>query len=263
MVFAFKVFLLFIIYSLIAWIYEVIVCSIEEKTFVNRGFLYGPICPVYGVGALLIVSLLGGLKHNIIVLFICSVILTTVLEYLTALLLEKVFGTRLWNYTNYPLNYKGRISIVSSFVFGTMALLLTLYIHPFTKSLLNLLSDRIIVIVSSVLFVAFVFDVVFSVRQLIVFNSVLRKIKHTFEVYSEQTKQLQDILNEKIENSKNYIKNIPPIQLIDLKKLNFERLIRAFPNMMSVKYTEEFHKLKEYIESTRETIASTLKGHKK
>ena len=263
MVFAFRIFLLFIIYSFMAWVYEVVICSVEEKKIVNRGFLYGPICPVYGVGALLIVSLLGGLKNNIVVLFVGSVILATVLEYLTAVLLENVFGAKLWSYSNYPLNFKGRVSLFSSLVFGTMALLLTLYIHPFTNSLLNFIPDKLIIIAGSVFFVAFVFDVIISVRQLIVFNIVLKKIKHTLEFYAEQSKQLKDIMNEKIESSKNYIKNMPHIQLMDLKKLNFERLITAFPNMMSVKYTEEFHKLKEYTTSRTEAIASTLKGHKK
>ena len=93
-----NIFLWLIIYSVIGWIYESTLCSITERRFVNRGFLNGPYCPIYGFGAILDILILGWIK-NPILLFVLSAILTCTLEYITSYLMEKLFHARWWDYS--------------------------------------------------------------------------------------------------------------------------------------------------------------------
>ena len=101
-------FLYFIIYSFLGWLYESILCSITGKKLVNRGFLNGPVCPVYGFGALLIVLVFYGKETSLLPLFLSSMVLTSVVEYFTAVLLEKLFHARWWDYSGRPFNIHGR-----------------------------------------------------------------------------------------------------------------------------------------------------------
>ena len=90
----FHVFLLFLCYSFIGWAWETALCSTREKRFINRGFLYGPLCPVYGFGGLLIMYLLKPWAHTWIPLFLASMVITSILEYLTSWGMEKLFHAR-------------------------------------------------------------------------------------------------------------------------------------------------------------------------
>ena len=90
-------FLWFVIYSLIGWVYESILCSVAGKKLVNRGFLNGPVCPIYGTGAVVVVFALSSLADKPVLLFLTSAILTTTLEYLTSWLMEKLFHARWWD----------------------------------------------------------------------------------------------------------------------------------------------------------------------
>ena len=94
-----KFFLLFLSCSFIGWILECLLLLYQEKRLINRGFLTGPVIPIFGIGAVSIIYLLGGLKSNFIVLFFTAIILSAVIEYLTSVILEKIFNTRWWDYS--------------------------------------------------------------------------------------------------------------------------------------------------------------------
>ena len=102
-------FLLFISYSVIGWIMETILKTIEYKKFVNRGFLIGPYCPIYGCGALLMTFLLQGYAEDPIVLFVFNIIICSILEYSTSYIMEKIFKARWWDYSYTKYNINGRI----------------------------------------------------------------------------------------------------------------------------------------------------------
>ena len=104
-------FLFFIIYSFLGWIIEVILCSIIEKKIVDRGFLIGPICPIYGCGAVIITLALSSYKDDWIVVFCMAVILAGALEYFTSYAMEKIFHARWWDYSNNKFNINGRICL--------------------------------------------------------------------------------------------------------------------------------------------------------
>ena len=106
----------FFIYGFLGWCCEVIYAAIIDGKFVNRGFLNGPICPIYGFGVLFVLTLLEPIRENFLFLFIGSVILTSVLEFITGFLLEKVFKMKWWDYSNERFNIHGYICLKFSII---------------------------------------------------------------------------------------------------------------------------------------------------
>ncbi len=127
-----------IIYSVIGWIWESCYMSVLERKPVNRGYVTGPVCTIYGVGAIVLYLSLRTVSDNYVVLFFCGAILATVLEYITAVLMETIFHTSWWDYTNQMLNYKGRICFSSTVAWGVAAILLFAVVHPFVNSIVAL-----------------------------------------------------------------------------------------------------------------------------
>ncbi len=119
-----------ILYSFLGWIWESCYVSVLEKKVVNRGFVAGPFCTIYGVGALCVYLILRPLEGKWVLLFVAGTLLATVLEYTTAAVMELLFHTSWWDYTNQKFNYKGRICLSSSLAWGGAALLLFAVIQP-------------------------------------------------------------------------------------------------------------------------------------
>lgn len=120
----------FIFYSFLGWAVEVSFQTVKKKAFINRGFLNGPWCPVYGFGMTLIIMLLSPVKGNIFFLFTGAFLLTTLLEYITGLVLEKIFNKKWWDYSEEPFNIKGYISLFFSIRWGIGVVLVMNLIHP-------------------------------------------------------------------------------------------------------------------------------------
>ena len=125
----------FIIYSILGWILESVFRSICEKKLINTGFLKGPFCPIYGIGAIIMITLLSGIKDAPVLLFLISFIVLTIWEYLVGVLLEKLFKTKYWDYSDHKFNYKGRICLTNSLAWGILGVLFTKYIHPFIENI--------------------------------------------------------------------------------------------------------------------------------
>ena len=111
-------FLWFLFYSFLGWVYESILVSVQERRFVNRGFLNGPLCPIYGTGAVLASLLLGGLSGHPVLLFLVSALGASVLEYATSWAMERLFHARWWDYTDFRFNLNGRVCLLGAVVFG-------------------------------------------------------------------------------------------------------------------------------------------------
>jgi len=151
-------FLWFILYSVIGWIYETILCSIEAGYWVERGFLFGPLCPIYGAAAVLALAILYKRIKNVALLFLTGVVLTTGIEYVTSVVLEQIFGLRWWDYSHFRFNIEGRVSLLAALVFGILIVLLVKVIHPRIEALTNRIADKIKIILASVLAGLFVID---------------------------------------------------------------------------------------------------------
>ncbi len=122
--------LFFMFYSVIGWCTEVIYKTTCTGKFVNRGFLNGPLCPIYGVGATIVILLLTPLQDNLLLLYIGSVILTSVLEFLTGFVLEVIFHQKWWDYTNEHFNIKGYVCLKFSLLWGIGCVLIMKVVQP-------------------------------------------------------------------------------------------------------------------------------------
>lgn len=121
---------LFYIYSVIGWVAEVCAATIQKRKFINRGFVNGPLCPIYGFGAVLFALFLPELTGNLFFLFLGGVVLSTLLEYITGLLLEKIFHKKLWDYSNIKWNLDGYVCFRYSLLWGIFSVLMMLFLNP-------------------------------------------------------------------------------------------------------------------------------------
>lgn len=210
------IFMLFIIYSFIGWILEIIYTFFREKKFVNRGFLMGPYCPIYGIGFILILLLLNNYKHNPIVLFVMSMFICSILEYLTSYVLEKIFKARWWDYTDRKFDINGRICLELLIPFGLLGCIGTYYVNPFVISLLNKISFDVLKSLSIVLMILFSLDFIVSC-------GIITKLKlKSSKIILDNTEEITSKVKEYIYNNswfgKRLIKSFPKIKINYNKK---------------------------------------------
>ena len=123
--------LYFFFYSALGWLVESIYCSVGEKKWINRGFLTGPICPIYGTGAVVLSVCLTPFKDKWYLVFIIGLILADIVEFITSVIMEKLFHARWWDYSDRFLNIQGRICFRHSIYWGIASLAFTYLVHPF------------------------------------------------------------------------------------------------------------------------------------
>lgn len=189
-------FVLFIIYSFFGWCLEMVACSISTKKIVNRGFLLGPICPIYGCGCLLITVLLKGYLNDPIVLFVMAFVLCLLLEYFTSYVMEKLFKARWWDYSDRKYNLNGRICLDNGVAFGILGLLLSYVINPFVVKMLSYIPLNVFNIVGVVLLVVFVVDYAVSFKIIRGFSKVAKNITIKKDNTEEITKKVRSILTK-------------------------------------------------------------------
>ena len=163
----FQIYLLyFFIFSFFGWLMETIYSFIVLGHFTERGFLYGPICPIYGYGALILIIFLSIYKDNSLKLFIYSSVIFSIFEYFVSYLLEALFNSFWWDYTNDFFNLNGRISIFYSIAWGVIAILFVGHFYPFLKkkidTILSKIPYKIQNITLNVFFIIFIIDTILS-----------------------------------------------------------------------------------------------------
>ena len=221
-----EMFLLFIIYAFLGWIVEIINNIVVFKKFVNRGFLIGPYCPIYGVGGLLITIFLTKYKNNLIVLFVMSLFLFALLEYFTSYLMEKIFKARWWDYSDRKYNINGRICLETLFPFGILGCVAMYIVNPFIFSIFKCVNTYFLNIVTLIIFMIFVIDFSVSLKIINSFkNTAVRFLKK--DNTEEITKKVKDILLSKSVWTKRLIESFPKAKAvitnnIDLIKMKFE-----------------------------------------
>lgn len=128
---------LFFIYAFLGWCAEVGYAAVNKGKLINRGFLNGPFCPVYGIGMVFILVFFQSLRTNLLFLFLGSTVVMTVLEYVTSYLLEKAAGTKWWDYSDYPYNLNGYVCLQFSLLWGAGAVAIVEWIDPAVMSLIR------------------------------------------------------------------------------------------------------------------------------
>ena len=128
----------FFIYSFLGWVWETFYVSIKHGEFINRGFINGPFCTIYGFGAISVYLILKPIEDNLLFLFLGGIVVATLLEYITAVLMESIFHTSWWDYSDNKFNFQGRICLGASLGWGVFTVLLFRVLHPFVEDLVAL-----------------------------------------------------------------------------------------------------------------------------
>lgn len=250
--------LYFFIYSFLGWVCESIYCSCLQKKVINRGFLNGPVCPVYGVGALIIITGLWPYRDSMIAVFVMGVILTSLLEYVTATILEKLFHAKWWDYSKHKFNINGKVCLLNSTMFGFMSLFVIEVLHPFVIDVLSKMNSLVLFVFLILAMMSMIGDLVVTAKAL---NSLtvrvdsltsivddMKKIHAKFKLYEDEefTRKLRispEEVAQKLKSMSEKYGDLRVQEKIDeiqekfkhIKRKTFvqRRLLNAFPNMRS------------------------------
>ena len=218
----FMYFMMFMFYSIVGWIIEVIYTFITDKKIVNRGFLIGPYCPIYGVGCLLIIILLKKYTDDFILLFIMSMLICSLLEYLTSYVMEKLFNARWWNYSNRKFNINGRVCLETLIPFGIFGSLILLVVNPFVVSIFNKIPDNIFKVITILFFIIFVIDEVVS--YIIINKLNISTSEITIDNTEEITQKVKEYISKNSKLGKRLMKSFPNIKIKQIKKKNNKKV---------------------------------------
>lgn len=225
-----RIFFTFVLYSVLGFFTEITFCSLNSKKLVwNRGFLIGPWLPIYGYGALIVIFMLGGYRGDYITLFILSMFYCTLLEYLTSLVLEKVFHLRWWDYSEKKFNINGRVCLSNGFLFGLCGLLIIEVINPIISGFIDMISNPLLIFLSVILFALYMVDTFVSCY---IAYEVKKNVKKINKV--DATEQIKEEVAEFLKSHNTLtgrlLKSFP-----DLSKINGERFEKFKLTYINVK----------------------------
>lgn len=230
--------LIFYISSFIGWLQEVIQTIINDKKFINRGFLIGPICPVYGFGSMAITFFLTKYESDPLVVFFGATIICAILEYFTSWAFEKVFKARWWDYSDMPYNINGRICLLFSLAFGLGALLIIYFLNPIVIAGINKhVSESVLLIISIVLLSIQALDMIVSF-------SIISKLKNVSNsIRSDNTEQITKEVKKYIYNStkpyRRLLESFPDIKIYNSMVLIKKRLTESRKKYLEKKNKEK------------------------
>ena len=202
-----ELFILFMIYSFIGWIIELIHGYVRNKKIVNRGFLIGPYCPIYGFGAILMIFFLKKYLNEPITLFFMCICIFSILEYITSYLMEKLFKARWWDYSNYKYNINGRICLETMLPFGVAGLITMYIVNPIFTNGLHNIPQIVLSVIFIVLSITLIVDILLSTSVMANVTKTIKKVKK--DNTEEITAKVKELILQK-----NYLK---------------KRIIKAFP----------------------------------
>ena len=235
----------FITYSFLGWVMESIFRSVCEKKLINTGFLKGPFCPIYGIGAIIMILFLKNFSNNLILLFFISIIVFTIWEYIVGILLEKLFHTKYWDYSNNKFNFQGRICLMNSIFWGILGVVFIQYIHPFIENIIEKLDIRLLTYIYSIIGIAILVDMITSIIKVKNIKATLEKIEELNKEIKEKLREITDgrktDILENIQNLVEQLKYKRNKTMLHLYK-NVYRLKKAFPAINTKEITEILNK---------------------
>lgn len=269
-----EILLCFFIYGFLGWCTEVAFAAAKEKRFVNRGFLNGPICPIYGIGVVAVVLLLMPYKNQLFILYVVSIIVVTALEWVTGFILEKLFHSKWWDYSNMPLNLNGYVCLLFSLIWGVACVVIVKWIHPLIYKGVKILPDWLGTVLLVVLGIGILADLYVTVTNILKMNRHLAKMEeiaaelrrisdelgeNISENVLEAMEKREDIAEDMQEYTDEWKDRIEELKARadelrekyrDIKFKNarsVRRILRAFPRMKSRHHSEAMDDLREYL----------------
>lgn len=183
--------LFFFIYCFLGWVWESCYVSIKKREWINRGFLHGPMLPIYGSGAIIVLICTIGVRDQIVLTFLFGMTGATILEYVTGVCMERLFRVRYWDYSHMPLNLKGYICLPVSLGWGVFSVLLVRVIHVPIENLVLQIPERIAEVVSVVCSSAFAMDFTLSFSEAMDLRDMLIRLSDSNEKIQRLQKRLE------------------------------------------------------------------------
>lgn len=244
--------LLFTCYAWMGWLCESIFCSICAKHWINRGFLHGPFCPVYAVGALLSIYFLTPVSENWLLVFLLGTLITSAVEYFTGWLLETLFHAKWWDYSNHRFHLHGRICLENCLIFGLMCLFLMEVLHPRVLFLIHLIPPGIISWISAVLVVYFAVDTFFSARNALRIRGKIEVLQGILDEIRLQVHLAKDDMIDNLQEKLETLDNDNRQRAADLiaRKNNAEKDLSALSNRIF----KAFPKIQMQLPNAREAL---------
>lgn len=235
-----------ILYSFLGWVLESIYKTYMQKKVVNSGFLHGPFCPIYGIGAIIMYIGLGHFKETPILVFTLGIIILSIWEYIVGWGLEKIFNTKYWDYSQNKYNIQGRICLKNSIYWGILGIVFTYIVHPFIQGKLLYIPKGIQLYLIIIIYTYILIDFIISVIKVKNISVKFEKVKEIGENIKEKLEHLEKVksqIGSKQNNIDSLQKVIDELKLKQ-KKLRLKlyrhtnRLKKAFPTMKSEIITE-------------------------
>lgn len=272
-------FIYFYLYSFVGWFFESCYCSLRPKKWINRGFLRGPFCPIYGVGALTILICLLPFRSmtkndyvNELLIFVVGMVVCDIVEYFTSFVMEKAFNARWWDYSEQPFNLHGRICLTHTLYWGTCSCLFLYVVHPLVDvyfvSQINIESRKLLVYIISTVFFA---DVITTVINALGIRAYFVKFKELSDDIVEFTNIVINATGNSIEEFSDerradFAEKLNELklrkdELFDIKKKKhikmLKRLSHAFPFIF-----KRIKKRNENIDNLLNNLINLVEGKK-
>lgn len=261
--------LYFFFYSTVGWLVESIYCSCGERKLINRGFLTGPMCPIYGSGAVALSLCLSPIKRSpiipewaefVLILFL-GMIICDFVEFMTSLIMEKMFHARWWDYSNKPFNIQGRICLQHTTYWGLGTVVFMYIIHPPVEKLIAVIPTNIAYITLGIILIVFVIDLINAVRVAADFRKLMDTLhsltltakKHTEtakEMLNKSGKQFANITEELNSKADKLQQQFTEVLSEKIKSMKKARFFRNSPNLKH-KAEQEVNKLKSAVEELK------------
>ena len=282
--------LYFFVYGFLGWCTEVAFAAVKEQKFVNRGFLNGPICPIYGVRVSAVVFFLEPYSHKLLLLYVASVIIVTLIEGLTGWIMDVLFHSKWWDYSDMKFNIGGYVCLTFSLIWGVACVAIMKFIHPLIHKVLTFIPHTLGIIIIVVLTAALIADLSVTVSAILKFNKHLEKIEKIAKELHEISDQIGDDISEKVfaalekgnnnalelrefkmekEEERNY--RIAELKerynnIVEKIPYNTFRLEKAFPKMQSRIHENQFNsfrRIKDDLRNERKKLKALRKEFKK
>lgn len=260
---------MFVLYAILGWCAEVAFHAAVHGNFANRGFLNGPLCPIYGIGAVTVIVCLTPIQDKLLVLFLGSVVLTSLLELVTGFVLEKIFHNQWWDYSDAPFNIGGYVCLKFSLLWGIACVLLVRVLQPVVYRVIQMIPRPGGIAALSIFGVLLLSDIVVTVVAIHKLNVRLKRMNEI----ASRLHQLSDGMGEKISEGmcgllkkeaelketaglarkglqKQYEKESSELkakyqELLQQQNFLHKRLLKAFPSIKSNQFGEALERLKQ------------------
>lgn len=234
---------LFYIYAFFGWVYECLFVSVQKRKWVNRGFMVGPMLPLYGSGAVVMLFVALPFRENLFLVYIAGCIGATILEYITGVLMEKLFKVRYWDYSDKKFNFQGHIYLGATLLWGFFTVAMVWIVNPPIANLILQIDDGVLEGIVFVISMIAIADFTYSFKAALDLKALLLRLETSKKDMERLYQRLEDLITQSNEN----------------RTLHLE----AITGQMGQRAKNGLSKLENYMESRLEAMRQQLEELKK